>query len=248
MSFLLFPSPFLCFHFLFRFFPYSLFSLLLYYFPLSSINPRLSFILYSSTRSLFPLLFDIFFLVILSSPPLRWCVLYLFPLKFSFYSFLAFSFPHSFSHSFLPQLTPSFPSSAPFLSSVLPHFLWTFRNPFLTCTLPLFFLCPVFWLLVPFFSPLPLHISSFIPLSLLSFFPLPLPPLLPPYQWEDRKQESDDEAGDQFDRPVSSPPAREAVVPQRGQQLLAVRLSHKLKGESRRETVRKYSFRVLFLK
>lgn len=69
------------------------------------------------------------------------------------------------------------------------------------------------------------------------FFPpfsphkLILPSSYHPYQREDRKQQTDDEAGDQFDSPVSPPPAREAVVPQRGQQLLAVRLSHKLKGE-----------------
>lgn len=55
-----------------------------------------------------------------------------------------------------------------------------------------------------------------------------------PYQREDWKEESDDEAGDQLDGPVSPPPAWEAVVPQRGQQLLAVGLGHELRTERRK--------------
>lgn len=79
--------------------------------------------------------------------------------------------------------------------------------------------------------------TSFIIFHSSPLFPTLCPPkrILPtsyhPYQREDRKEQTDDEAGDQFDGPVSPPPAREAVVPQRGQQLLAVRLSHKLKGD-----------------
>ena len=48
------------------------------------------------------------------------------------------------------------------------------------------------------------------------------------HQGEDGEEEPDDEAGDQFDHPVAAAPAREAVVPQGGQQLLAVGLSHEL--------------------
>lgn len=48
------------------------------------------------------------------------------------------------------------------------------------------------------------------------------------YQWENGEEEPDDEARDQFDHPVPSSPAWEAVVPQCCQQLLAVWLCHKL--------------------
>lgn len=43
-----------------------------------------------------------------------------------------------------------------------------------------------------------------------------------------RKQESNGHAGQKLDYPVFSPPSREAIVPQGGQQLLAVWLSNKL--------------------
>lgn len=45
---------------------------------------------------------------------------------------------------------------------------------------------------------------------------------------EDREQEPDDEARHHLHGPVSPPPARELVVPARGQQLLAVGLGHEL--------------------
>lgn len=79
-------------------------------------------------------------------------------------------------------------------------------------------------------------------LSLLSFFLSLLLSFIfldkvisPSYQRENRKQEPDDEAGDQFDGPVSSPPARETVVPKRRQELLTVRLSHELKKKREKE-------------
>lgn len=82
---------------------------------------------------------------------------------------------------------------------------------------------------IPFTSLVIFHSSPRFP----TFCPpkLILPSSYHPYQREDRKEQTDDEAGDQFDGPVSPPPAREAVVPQRGQQLLAVGLSHELEGD-----------------
>lgn len=53
------------------------------------------------------------------------------------------------------------------------------------------------------------------------------------HQREDRKEESDDEARDQFHRPVSSPPTRETIVPQSGQELLTVGLGHELRRRRR---------------
>lgn len=48
------------------------------------------------------------------------------------------------------------------------------------------------------------------------------------YEGERGEEEADDEAGDKLNRPVTSSPAWEAIVPQCGQQLLTVGLSYKL--------------------
>lgn len=55
---------------------------------------------------------------------------------------------------------------------------------------------------------------------------------------EDREQEPDDEARHHLHGPVSPPPARELVVPARGQQLLAVGLGHELDGKEKGKGVR----------
>lgn len=58
-------------------------------------------------------------------------------------------------------------------------------------------------------------------------------------QGEDGEEQADGKAGDQLDRPVASAPPRETVVPQGGQELLAVWLGHKLERKTVTDTGRR---------
>lgn len=147
-----------------------------------------------------------------------------------FVFFLNSLFPASFNpFTFFSQLflTPVL-SSTLFLPSGFASFNSSLINFSNTSSFLHVFLKYLFTL-----SPLPLCFSS--------LFLTPCPFLFA-YQWEDREQEPDDEAGDQFDYPVPSSPAWEAVVPQCCQQLLAIRLCHKLNRERQRQGLLKCRF------
>lgn len=54
-------------------------------------------------------------------------------------------------------------------------------------------------------------------------------------QGEQRKEQADEDTGDKFASPVTSPPARKFIVPTRGQQLLAIWLCYKLERKRERD-------------
>lgn len=48
-------------------------------------------------------------------------------------------------------------------------------------------------------------------------------------QGEQREEKADEDTGDEFASPVTSPPARKFIIPTRGQQLLAIWLCYELR-------------------